>query len=127
MPPTVLTGPETSIQNTDNNVREMEFNVYDLEPNAAPLTALMNKLGSKPAGNPKIEWLENEPMPRITTLSASAAGGATAFGVTDNIFRIGDVLRFTQQGFGLVVTTTAVGAITGTKVEIGRASCRERV
>src|SRR5262245_3935103 len=116
MPVTVLTGPETSVQNTDNNVREMEFNVYDLEPNAAPLTALMNKLGSKPAGNPKVEWLENEPMPRITTISASGASNATVYGVTDNIFRIGDVLRFTVQGFGFLVTNTATGAITGAKI-----------
>lgn len=32
----------------------MDYNVYELEPNAAPLVALMSKLGSKPATNPKI-------------------------------------------------------------------------
>jgi hypothetical protein len=52
---TVLPGPETSIQNTDNNVRQMEFNVYDLEPDAAPLIALQNKMQtSKAADNPKV-------------------------------------------------------------------------
>jgi hypothetical protein len=53
---TVLPGPETSIQNTDNNVRQMDFNVYDLEPDAAPLIALQNKMQtSKAADNPKVE------------------------------------------------------------------------
>lgn len=94
----------------------MDFNVYDLEPNAAPLVALMNKLGSKPTQNPKIEWNENEAMPRLTTLSASAASNATAFGVTADIFRVGDVLRLPAQGFGLLVSATAAGAITAAKI-----------
>jgi hypothetical protein len=94
----------------------MEFNVNELEPNAAPLIALMDKMGSKPATNPKIEWQENEAMPRITTLSASAASAATAFGVSADIFRVGDVVRLSTQGFAILVTATAAGAITGTKV-----------
>lgn len=55
-------------------------------------------------------------MPRITTLSASAASTATAFGVTADIFRVGDVVRFTSQGFAILVSATATGAITGAKV-----------
>lgn len=112
---TILVGAEPSTSNTDNNVRDM-VPVADLEPNASPLTSLMNKLGSQPAKNPKIEWLENEAMPRVTTLSASAASNATAFGVAADIFRVGDVVRFTTQGFGGLVTATAAGAITCTKV-----------
>lgn len=76
----------------------------------------MSALGSVPATNPKIEWLENEAMPRITTLSASAASNATAFGVTADIFRVGDVVRFTAGGFAILVSATAAGAITGAKV-----------
>ena len=55
-------------------------------------------------------------MPRVTTLSASAASNATAFGVTADIFRVGDVLRFTAGGFAVLVSATAAGAITGAKV-----------
>ena len=76
----------------------------------------MSRLGSKPAKNPKVEWIENEAMPRVTTLSASAASNATAFGVTDNIFRVNDVIRFTSQGFAAYVTATASGAITATVI-----------
>lgn len=116
MPVTLLVGPEATTDNTDNNPRDMAANVFELEPNVAPLLAITNRLGSKPAKNPKIEWLEDESMPRITTLSASAASNATAFGVTDNIFRVGDVLRNSTKGWGLLVTVTAAGAITASAV-----------
>ena len=94
----------------------MDYDVYELEPNRAPLVALMSKLGTKPAGNPKIEWNEDESMPRITTLSASAASNATSWGVTADIFRVGDVVNFTAAGFGVLVTATAAGSISGTKI-----------
>lgn len=113
---TVLSGVEDSTQNTSNNVRDMDAPVHLLEPNVAPLTVLMDKLGSRPAINPKIEWNEDESMPRITTLSASAASNATAFGPTADIFRVGDVVRFTTQGFAILVSATAAGAITAAKV-----------
>jgi hypothetical protein len=94
----------------------MAADVYHLEPSQAPLVALMSKLGAEPATNPKIEWLENEAMPRLTTLSASAASNATTFGVTADIFRVGDVTRFTAGGFAVLITATAAGAVSGTKV-----------
>jgi hypothetical protein len=112
--PTVLVGPEITTQNTDNNVRGLDFGVEELEPNVAPLTVLLNKMGSNPSMNPKFEWLEDEAMPRITTLSASALISATAFGVAADIFRVGDVVRFSGLGFGVLVTTTAAGTIGGT-------------
>jgi hypothetical protein len=113
---TLLTGVEASTDNTDNNPRDMSANVAELEPNVAPLLVLLNKLSKEAATNPKIEWLEDESMPRITTLSASAASNATAFGVTADYFRVGDVVRFTAGGWAIVVTATAAGAITGTKI-----------
>lgn len=114
--PTLLAGVETTIVNTDNNPRAMDANVYELEPNVAPLTVLMSKLNSRPATNPKVEWLQDQPMPRITTLSASALSTATGFGVSADIFRVGDVARFSALGFGVVVTITATGAIFGTVI-----------
>jgi len=112
---TLLSGTgETSIQNVDNNVRDMDTPVIELEPNSAPLAVLMEAMGSKAARQPKVEWLEDEAMPRITTLSASAALSASAFGVTLDIFRVGDVVKFPALGFGLLVTVTGAGSISGT-------------
>jgi hypothetical protein len=76
----------------------------------------MAALGSEAAGNPKIEWLENEAMPRITTLTASAASNATTLAVAADIFRTGDVLRITAGGWALLVTATAANSVSGTKV-----------
>jgi len=120
MAPTLLAGTETSIQNTDNNVRGMDAAVYELEPDVGPLTVLMNAMGSTPTLAPKAEWLEDESMPRTTTLSASAAASATAWGPSADIFRVGDVVRFPGLTYGILVTTTAAGAITGTV--LGQAS-----
>lgn len=113
---TLLVGPEDSTQNTNNNPRDMEANVFELEPNVSPLLSLTSKLNSKPAINPKIEWIEDESMPRITTLSASAASNATAWGTTADIFRVGDVIRNTVKGWGILVTATAAGAVSGSAV-----------
>ncbi len=113
---TLLSGAEPSTSNVDNNVRDM-LPVADLEPNAAPLVQLMNKMGSKPAKNPKVEWLEDELKPRVATIAASAASGATAYTFSSqDYFTVGDVLTFPALGFGLLVTATAASAITGTAI-----------
>ena len=107
-------GPETTTQNTANNPLGFDFAVYELEPDAAPLTVLMEAMGSKPSPNPKFEWLQDEGMPYLTTLSASALSSATAFGVAADIFRVGDVIRFSSLGFGVLITVTAAGSFSGT-------------
>ena len=113
---TLLVGTEQSTDNTSNNPRDVPAAVYELEPDVSPLLLLLNKLGSEAATNPKIEWLEDESMPRLTTLSASAASNATSFGVTADYFRANDVVRFTAGGFAILVTATAAGTISGVKV-----------
>lgn len=113
---TLLAGVEQSTDNTANNPRDVAANVAELEPNVAPLLSLLNKIGSEAAVNPKIEWLEDESMPRITTLTASAASNATAFVCADNIFRVGDVVRFTAGGWAATITATATTAFSATKI-----------
>ena len=51
---TLLSGPEDSTKNTDNNPRDIAP-VELLEPSTAPLVRLLSALGKKPAENPKIE------------------------------------------------------------------------
>ncbi len=116
MTPTILVGPETTIQNTDNNLRDVEFGVHELEPNVAPLTVLTRAMGAVPAINPKFEWEEDELMPRITTLSTSAQSAATSavYVPVLDIWRVGDVFRFSSLGFGGLITATAANSITAT-------------
>jgi hypothetical protein len=112
--PVILVGPEVTTQNTANNPVGMDYAVYELEPSATPLTALMEAMGSRSAPNPKFEWLQDEGMPYLATLTASATSAATAFSVSTDIFRVGDVVRFSALGFGVLVTVTAASAISGT-------------
>ena len=93
----------------------MAGKIAELEPNAAPLVRLLEKLPKEKAINPKFEWNEDEAMPRLTTLSASATSAATAFGVTADIFRVGDLVRITETGEAIEVTATAAGAVTATR------------
>jgi hypothetical protein len=114
MPPVILPGPENSTQNVDNNVRGMDANVYELEPNISPLVSLSDRMGSVASDNPKAEWLEDEPLPRVTTSTGVVTSGTFTYPVTLDIFRIGDVVRFSGYGYGLLVTAHAANSVTGT-------------
>ena len=51
---TLNSGVEASTDNTTNNPRDVAANVFELEPNVAPLLAITSKTNSAPARNPKI-------------------------------------------------------------------------
>jgi hypothetical protein len=76
---------------------------------------LTKRLKKSKAENPKFQWQESLSMPWLTTLSASATNAATALGVTQDIFRVGDVVRITSTGEAILVTATAAGNITVTR------------
>lgn len=113
---TLLTGPEASTDNTSNNVPGMIADIADLEPNATPLLQLLDKIKKRPASNPRVDWQTQDPMPRLTTITASAASNATSFAVANDYFRAGDVIRFTSLGFAFLVTASAANAISGVKI-----------
>lgn len=112
---TLLAGAESSTDNTSNNPIDMADKIAELEPNVAPLVLLASKMGKVAATNPKIEWQEDESMPRVTTISATIVASSTPIGVTADIFRVGDLVRITTQGEGLEVTATAAGSITAVR------------
>ena len=112
---TLNAGPEASTDNTSNNPIDMANEILELEPNQSPFLVLTQKMKKVASTNPKFEWQEDQSMPWLTTLSASATSAATALGVTEDIFRVGDVVRITETGEAILVTTTAAGAITATR------------
>ncbi len=116
MTATLIVGDQTTGNILSNQiVPDMDNVLHQLEPNGAPLTVLTQKLKTRKATAPKVEWLEHGRMPRFTTLSASATSAATALGVTADIFRVGDLVRITETGEAIIVTTTAAGALTATR------------
>lgn len=116
MATTLITGRQaTDTVGTSAVIRSVDDMVRYNEPDAAPFTILTRKLRKRKVTAPKFEWVEQDRMPQFTTLSASAASNATALGVTDNIFRVGDVVRITDSGEAVEITATAAGAVTATR------------
>lgn len=116
MPTTLITGDvATDTILASQRIIDMSSTINQLEPDATPLTVLTQRLKTRKATQPKVEWMELDPMPRFDVLSASAASNATALAVTNgNYFRVGDVIRL-QAGDAAEVTATAAGAVTATR------------
>jgi hypothetical protein len=109
----MLTGDlATDIINQSQRVIDMDDKIAELEPSASPLVVLLKKLRRVQAISPKVEWLENQLMPRYDTLSAAAASGATAIPATHaSYFRVGDVVRDTTTGEAMEVTGVSAAGI----------------
>ena len=110
--PTVLTGVVDDADILSNQrVVDMSPTIAMLEPDEAPLTTMLQKTSKRAAYSQKVEWLSDELVPRLTTLAASAASGATALSVatgTGQYFRPGDVIRISTTG-----ENCAISAVTG--------------
>ena len=113
--PTILTGVVDDADILSNQrVVDMSPTIAQLEPDEAPLTTMLQKVGSRAAYSQKVEWLSDELVPRLTTLSASATSAATALSVstgTGTYFRVGDVVRLATTGENCSVTAVSADTI----------------
>lgn len=113
--PTILTGVVDDADILSNQrVVDMSPTIAQLEPDEAPLTTMLQKIGTRAAYSQKVEWLSDELVPRLTTLSASATSAATAISVatgTGTYFRVGDVVRFATTGENAYVTSVSADSI----------------
>jgi len=76
---------------------------------------MLSKIGSKEAVREIVEWLEDEYMPRTSTVAASATSAATTLTVTsgdgNTVFRVGHVVRNMETGEAFLVTSTSANSI----------------
>jgi hypothetical protein len=95
----------------------MSDTIHLLDPNEAPLTALTMKLRTVSAISPKVEWLEDDYLPRSDTVNGTFTTVTHATVAMDNIsyFRVGDMIKSTQTGEVMRVT-----AISGNDIIITR-------
>lgn len=125
MPTLVTTTRGTGVLDTETRrVRDVAPALAQLEPDAGPLVTLMAKLRSKVTVDPKIEWFEDELLPRFDKLDAALTASATTMTVVNyKYFRSGDLVRINKNEIARVTatpTTTAVtikrgvGEVTGT-------------
>jgi len=110
--PTLLSGVVDDADILSNQrVVDMSPTIAQLEPDEAPLTTMLQKVSKRAAYSQKVEWLSDELVPRLTTLSASATSAATSLSVpattgasSGTYFRAGDVIRIASTGENCYVT-----------------------
>ena len=109
--PTILTGVVDDADILSNQrVVDMSPTIAQLEPDEAPLTTMLQKVGSRAAYSQKVEWLSDELVPRLTTLAASATSAATSLSVatgTGAYFRAGDVVKVATTGENCYITAVS--------------------
>lgn len=116
---TILTGlvDEQDVLSNEKVV-DMSDEIKLLDPEVSQFSTIAMKAASKPAFNPKVEWLEDQLRPRVTTLSASATSAATTVSVatdTGQYFRAGDVIRFAAAGDAATVDSVSTDTLTVTR------------
>lgn len=119
MPATILDGvvDDADILANERDI-DMDEDIAQLETDVNQLTSILMKMRKKKAFSQKVEWLEDELVPRLTTLSATASNVVSAINVATNTgayFRTRDVLRVASTGENLVVT-----GVTGDVVSVTR-------
>jgi hypothetical protein len=117
--------PQTGIRGTkfvtgteDLNIRDVSSRIALLQPEDAPLLAFMNGLKKKlKASNPKFEWIEDELIPNIVTISGAEASGSTSFALTSGQgvrVRVNDLL-ISNTGESILVTAISTDTLTVTR------------
>ena len=100
--PTVLAGVVNDFTILQNQrVIDMNPVIQQIENDVAPLVVALTKAGNKPARSQTVQWLEDQLVPRRTTLAIAALIGdltITVAASTGQFFRARDVLRFVNNG-----------------------------
>ena len=130
---TTLTGLVNDFTILSNQrVIDMEPVIAELDPETSQFATMLNKLASRPAFSAKVEWLEDQYFPRVSTLAASATSAATTISVatsTGSYFIAGDICRIVSTGEAVAVSaapstdtvgiTRAIGATTAASAASG--------
>lgn len=99
----------------NERVIDMDDVIAYLDPDTSQFTTMLMRVARRAAESTKVEWLEDELFPR---LSSVASGGATdGSTITVNAgegayFRAGDILRNARTGQAVKVTSVATDTLT---------------
>lgn len=128
--PTVLSGS----RNTQNilqarRVIDMADGILLLSPNDSPFTVLSAKMAKKSVFNPKFEWLEDDLLPKWSTVNLSAGYSSSATEIivlNGNYFdfgtglvtlvkvpRTGEVMKVTSISSNTLTVTRGIGSTIG--------------
>lgn len=117
--PTITSGiVDTEAVLGDEKVVDMEPKFRLLDPDTSQFMTILNRLPSRPATREKVNWLEDEFLPTLTTLAASATSAATTLSVatdTGQYFRAGDIVYLAESGEKVSVVSVATDDLTVTR------------
>jgi len=116
--PTVVTGVRGTgvLGDEDRRVRDVTPALAQLEPDAGPLITLLSRLKKRVATDPKIEWYEDELLPRFDLLAGALTAGATTMTVTNyKYFRKGDLVKVNKKEIVYVSATPTSTTVTITR------------
>ena len=114
---TILAGlVDTEDVLSDERVVDMSERIYKLQPDAAQFGTILGKLGAKDAVREKIEWLEDEYVPRVSAMgSATAESSDSSITVTAGagtaVFRVNDIVRNMTTNEAMLVASVSANSI----------------
>ena len=115
----VATGVVTTAGPTSNQLKiDMRDAIAMLDPEESQFTTLLMKLPEEKAKSFKVEWLDDQLLPRLSALSASVGSVSVELLVTASegeYFRPGDIVRNSVSREAFLVGAVSVDAITVTR------------
>lgn len=125
MPPTLIQGTRSTNNNSTETRRQRDVTpaLSQLEPDAGPLVTMLTKLRKRGATDPKIEWFEDQLLPRFDVLGAAITDPAALSMTVTNYkyFRKGDLVRINKSEI-VRVTTTPTSTTVAIKRGVGEAA-----
>ena len=94
---------------------DMREKIADLDPDTSQFTTMLMKLPTERATSFKVEWMDDQYIPKISAFSATASSADTNFAVTTDegsYFKAGDILRIADTGEPVRVTGVAASSLT---------------
>lgn len=109
---------------SNERVIDMDDTIAMLDPDVSQFTTILMRIARESAFSTKVEWLEDELMPRLSSVaSGGATNGATIVVAAGEgaYFRVGDIVRNAKTGVAVRITTVATDTLTPTNA-LGRVS-----
>ncbi len=119
MAPTVTSGAvDTNTVLAAEKVVDMDNEIKELEVNTTQFTTALMKYPSREATRERIDWLEDQLLPRTTALAATAASSDTTITVTTGdsaVVNVNDMLRNQKTGEMMLVTAVTADTFSVTR------------
>lgn len=94
---------------------DMDEDIALLDPEVSQFFTITNRVSSKPAFSSKVEWLEDQLDPRLTSVSGSQTDSDTSIEVATgegSYVRAGDLIRNARTGEAIRVSSVATDTLT---------------